>query len=356
MATGVLDYESDAIVQLMNIAEEDWTEQELKDALQRAIMLELSTIPPYATALWSILNRDDSEPVFHGIKEIIFDEMSHFGLVCNMLTSIGGTVTLTDPLTVPKFPGELPGGVNPGLEVFLSGLSRESAALFADIEKPEHPLAFALDGNTIGAFYQRIADVFPKFADLIHDRNQVTFRLGSGHGAGNDIIPMTTLPAILHAIEIIKAQGEGTAASPENPFPGKPGELAHYYAFKEIAEGHRLVFNEATQKFEFTGDPVPLPDNSPVGRVPRGGWANDPDNAPDQATADLLHTFNQHYSDMLHALEEAWSKPSGQGGGFVGTAIGLMGDMRDAAQQINVLKLPANPRFTYGPEWLFVTA
>ncbi|MFE6869155.1 ferritin-like protein [Kitasatospora sp. NPDC057692] len=354
MATGVLDYESDAIVQLMSITEDDWTEQELKDALQRAIMLELSTIPPYATALWSILDRDDDEPVFHGIKEIVFDEMSHFGLVCNMLTAIGGTVHLTDPATVPKYPGELPGGVNPGLEVFLSGLSRESADLFARIEKPEHPLAFARDGNTIGAFYQRIADVFPRFAGLLHDRNQVTFPLGSTHGAGNDIVPLTTLPAVLHAIEIIKAQGEGTAASPENPFPGEPGELAHYYTFKEIAEGRRLVFDEATQKFVCNGPEVPLPANSPVGRVPGGGWANDPRNAPDQPTAVLLHEFNQHYSDMLRALEQAWSVPSGQGAGPVVAARTLMGKMRTSAQKINAVRLPADPRFTYGPEWLFV--
>lgn len=219
--TGVLDYESADIVRLMDMAEDDWTEQELKDALQRAAMLELSTIPPYATALWSITDRDDDEPVFHGVKEIVFDEMSHFGLVCNMLTSIGGTVVLTDPLTVPKYPGELPGGVNPGLEVFLSGLSRESAALFAEIEKPEKPLAFAPDGNTIGAFYQRIADVFPRFAGLIQDRNQVTFPLAS-HGTGNNIVPMTSLDAILKAIEIIKAQGEGTAASPRTPSPERP--------------------------------------------------------------------------------------------------------------------------------------
>ncbi|WP_327680524.1 ferritin-like domain-containing protein [Kitasatospora sp. NBC_00458] len=351
--TGVLDYESADIVRLMDMAEDDWTEQELKDALQRAAMLELSTIPPYATALWSITDRDDDEPVFHGVKEIVFDEMSHFGLVCNMLTSIGGTVVLTDPLTVPKYPGELPGGVNPGLEVFLSGLSRESAALFAEIEKPEKPLAFAPDGNTIGAFYQRIADVFPRFAGLIQDRNQVTFPLAS-HGTGNNIVPMTSLDAILKAIEIIKAQGEGTAASPENPFPGAPGELAHYYVFLEIAKGRKLVRDPNTGQFDFNGPEVPLPATAPVGRVPRGGWAGDPGNAPDQATAALLHEFNQRYSDMLRALEHAWSVPSGQGGGSVATARGLMGAMRESAIGISAVKLPAAPHLTYGPEWLFV--
>lgn len=185
--TTVLDYESDAIVQLMNIREEDWTEQELKDALQRAIMLELATIPPYATALWSITNRDKSEPVFRTVFEIIFDEMSHFGLVCNMLVGIGGTVVLTDPQTVPKYPGRLPGGVNPDLEVHLGGLNRDSARLFSDIEKPDDPLALAaVDGTSIGAFYQRIADVFPRFAHLLTPERQIT------SGSPRSTAPATT--------------------------------------------------------------------------------------------------------------------------------------------------------------------
>ncbi|MBV6700038.1 ferritin-like protein [Kitasatospora aureofaciens] len=349
--TAVLDYEGDGIVRLMSMAEEDWTEQELKDALGHAIMLELATIPPYATALWSITNQDNTAGVYQTIREIIFDEMSHFGLVCNMLTSIGGTVVLTNPLTVPKYPGELPGKVNPGLKVYLSGLTRESAKLFSDIEKPENPLAFALDGNTIGAFYQRIAKVFPKYAHLLTGQRQVTFPLGAKHGAGNDIVPMNTIDDVLKAIKIIQSQGEGTECSPENPFPGDPGELAHYYAFKEIAEGKRLVLNPKTMRWEFTGDPVPLPPTSPVARVPKGGWANDKPNQPDPDTARLLHTFNQQYSNMLRALEEAWSD---LGSASIGTAIGLMGAMRGTAQQINGVKLPANPRFAYGPEWLFV--
>ncbi|MEU9046629.1 MULTISPECIES: ferritin-like protein [unclassified Kitasatospora] len=347
--TGILDYESDAIVQLMNIAEKDWTEQELKDALQRAIMLELSTIPPYATALWSITSQDSTQPVRNTIREIIFDEMSHFGLVCNMLTSIGGTVVLTDPATVPKYPGELPGGVNPGLVVSLSGLTRESAGLFSDIEKPENPLAFAADGNTIGAFYQRIADVFPNFAHLLTGQNQVTFPLSS-HGAGNDIVPMNTIDDVLKAIHIIQTQGEGTTASPDNPFPGAPGELAHYYAFKEIAVGKKLVKNPTTGRFEFTGPDVPLPDTAPVARVPEGGWANDPANTPDQATATALHDFNTTYSDMLRALCSAWSGNPNS----LFDAIGHMGDLGDAARTINAIKLPSDPHLVYGPEWLFV--
>ncbi|MET8625988.1 ferritin-like protein [Kitasatospora sp. NPDC004669] len=345
MAT-VLDYAGDGIVQLMSMAEADWTEQELKDALQHAILLELATIPPYATALWSITDPDNSKPVRQTIHDIILDEMAHFGLVCNMLTSIGGTVVVTDPAAVPKYPGDLPGGVNPGLEVYLSGLTRDSAKLFSDIEKPENPLAFAVDGNTIGAFYQRIANVFPQYAHLLTGQKQVTTSIGS-----RDIYPMNTIDDVLKAIHVIQTQGEGTTASPEDPFPNIPGELAHYYAFKEVAVGKKLVFNDGSQKWEFTGPDVPLPDTFPVARVPQGGWPRTGGpNSPDQNTAGHLNTFNQQYSDMLRALEHAWNVDASA----IGTAIGLMFQMRGTAQQIVSVKLSDEPRFTYGPEWLLV--
>jgi hypothetical protein len=226
-------------------------------------------------------------------------------------------------------------------------LSRDSAELFSDIEKPENPLAFAADGNTIGAFYQRIANVFPTFAHLLTGQRQVT----SSPGPNRDIFAMNTIDDVLKAINIIQTQGEGTTASPEDPFPSFSGELAHYYAFKEIAVGKKLVFNDMTQKWEFTGDDVPLPATSPVARVPKGGWPRTGDpNSPDQPTAKLLDAFNQQYSDMMRALEKAWSDdPSA-----INTAIGLMFQMRATAQQIEVVKLPADPGSTYGPEWLLV--
>ncbi|MEV7816090.1 ferritin-like domain-containing protein [Streptomyces flaveolus] len=44
-----------------------------------------------------------------------------------------------------------------------------------------------------------------------------------------------------HAIGVIKEQGEGTSASPENAHPGEAHELAHFYAFRAIYHGHKLA-------------------------------------------------------------------------------------------------------------------
>lgn len=63
----------------------DW----LKDALQQALMLELATLPPYLSGLWSIKEPSEDGVAAEAIRRIVFDEMSHLGLACNLLTTIG---------------------------------------------------------------------------------------------------------------------------------------------------------------------------------------------------------------------------------------------------------------------------
>lgn len=356
MTTAVLDYQSDAIIELMSVPEQDWDLNRLKEALQRAIMLELATIPPYATALWSITDPapEDTGSVYHAIRSIVFDEMAHFGLVCNILTSLGGEVVLTGPASVPKYPGKLPGGVRPQLTIHLSGLSRQSAASFAEIEEPESPLAYADDATSIGAFYDRISAVVPRFAHLLTGQRQVTFPLSRKHNIGNDLIAMQSLTDVLCSIRIIKAQGEGSTASPQNPFPGQKGELAHYYRFREIAKGRKLIEKDGTWSFE--GEKVAMPATFPAAPVPEGGWAKDERNKPDESTAKLLRDFNVRYSGMLRCLEAAWAEGTADRAAELRTAIKHMGDMRTVARKIMAVHLPSDPGKVYGPEFLYLPA
>ncbi len=85
----------------------------LRNSLQIATQLELATLPPYLTARWTV--KDSSDDVAKSIREIQSEEMLHFGLACNLLVAIGGTPLIASETTVPKYPGELPGGVRPGL-------------------------------------------------------------------------------------------------------------------------------------------------------------------------------------------------------------------------------------------------
>ena len=89
----------------------------LHDALQTAVQLELSTLPPYLIARWSI--RSPGDPVAQTIKQIAREEMLHMGLACNMLTAIGGSpdrrsgrrAEISRPFAVGYTPG--PGGHAP---------------------------------------------------------------------------------------------------------------------------------------------------------------------------------------------------------------------------------------------------
>ncbi|GAA3134514.1 hypothetical protein GCM10017687_58500 [Streptomyces echinatus] len=155
--TQALAYESKAIVALMGQPEPQRNGKWLQDALQQAIMLELATLPPYLCGLWSIKEPARDQAVYDAIKAIVMDEMSHMGLVCNMLTTIGGSPRIDHADLVPKYPGHLPGGVRPQICVSLSGLTRASLDMYCQIERPEDPVAeFEEPGESIGAFYSAI--------------------------------------------------------------------------------------------------------------------------------------------------------------------------------------------------------
>ncbi|MFF7705325.1 ferritin-like domain-containing protein [Streptomyces lydicus] len=351
--TQVLEYESNAIVELMGVLPADRDAEWLKNSLQQAVMVELATIGPYASAMWSI--KQPGQTVYNDIREIIFDEMTHMGLVCNMLTTIGGTPVIADPKVVPKYEGPLPGGVRPDLTVFLEGLNKDSVEMFSEIERPDKPVAQFETFTTIGAFYTAIEDAFEVHQHLIKGTRQIEFSLAH-HGEGNNILPLDTIEKVRAAIEVIKEQGEGTSASPQNPFPGKPGELAHFYVFREIFHGKKLIkTSESPDVWEFKGDDVPMPAAYPMGRVPKGGWANDELNAPSAEIQKTLGEFNTEFSAMLRALDRAWrTDDPAEGKSEVSKAVGHMFAMSPKAKSLVQQELPDGSGKTYGPEFLYI--
>src|SRR5215470_9329893 len=105
-----------AIVQQMAVAPEKRRLEWLKTSLQAAIELELSTLPPYLCAMWSI--RDPTSPsggtAYNLIDSVVRQEMIHLGFVCNLLTAIGGTPRIAEGYEKNiVYPGPLPGNVRP---------------------------------------------------------------------------------------------------------------------------------------------------------------------------------------------------------------------------------------------------
>lgn len=78
------------IVTLMAVQPPQRDPQWLKDSLQAAVELELSTLPPYLCGMWSIHDATVSPglDVYRLIDSVVREEMTHMGLVCNLLTAI----------------------------------------------------------------------------------------------------------------------------------------------------------------------------------------------------------------------------------------------------------------------------
>ncbi|MEU5364570.1 ferritin-like protein [Streptomyces sp. NPDC005925] len=354
--SGVVGHRSNAIVELMRMPAEEHDETWLKEALQQAVMLELATIPPYSCGLWSIQEVDQGSDVSETILEIIFDEMSHMGLACNMLTTIGGFPRIANSEVVPKYPGPLPGGVQPELSVSLRGLSKQALDMYSRIERPDAPVVEVRETHTsIGAFYTAIREAFRSRPELIKGTRQVTRNMSASHGQGNDVVALRSLDDVEHALQIIKEQGEGTTVSPENPFPGETGELAHFYSFREIFHGRELIrVSDNPPRFDFQGAEIPMPLTFPMGTVPAGGWSKGGVPVSEGVQHDL-DTFNRHYSSLLRFLEHAWhAEQSATATQMLSQAVGQMRRLQEPAQALMSTPLPDESGTTYGPEFLYV--
>ncbi|MER7833804.1 ferritin-like protein [Streptomyces sp. NPDC095602] len=327
----------DRVVELMRQPAELRDAAWVRDALQQAVLLELATLPPYLCGMWSV-DEPGSPPALGTLRTIVFDEMSHLGLACNLLTTTGGTPRLADEALVPRYPGPLPGGVRPELTVYLSGLTADSVKMYASIEKPDTPVTRSARESftSIGAFYTAILEALRADPGLITGARQVS-RDMAHHGSGNTLTPLTTLAEAEAAITVIKEQGEGTSTSPENPHPGSGGELAHYYAFMELVDGR-----------------VPLPAAFPMGVVPEGGWPRTGPDAPAPPVTALLDKSNRAYSDLLRTLEEVWSQDDpAQAADLLGEAEVKMFTLRSPARDLMRRPLPDGSGKNYGPEFRY---
>lgn len=327
------------VAELMDKAADQWTIQELAAALQTAVELEVSTLPPYFCGFWSVT--DPTAEAAQLIKSVQGEEMLHLGLVCNMLVALGPDYSPQLVSTMPTYPGPLPGGVRPGLTVCLGGLTLERVSdVYMQIEYPEDgPVAADADAPpTIGSFYDAIAIAFYALVPSLDTSRQLTQdEVG--------VFVMNSLADVLRAIGEIKEQGEGTSQSPDAVDFG--GELAHYYRFGEIYNGKKLE-QGPDGKWAYTGADVPFPDVYPMAEVPSGGWQ---DAAPDVRSQ--LDEFNKTFTQLLTDLEAAWAP--GGGSDKLDDAIGDMVALAQLGPPLMQIPLPPPATGNYGPEWRVVT-
>lgn len=335
MSTMEQDYSDihclDRIPHLLERPAEQRGPEWLEHALQTAVSVEFSTIPPYLSALWSI--KDPLHPVAASIRNVVQEEMLHMALACNMLTGLGRVPRINDPSMVPAYPGPIPGGVHSELTVSLAGLSDDSLDTFIEIESPPggHGLGKAEAGHkTIGAFYEAIRQEFRTLQPKLSTERQVSGPLA--------YIVMADLDAVETAINLIVNQGEGSEASPEVK---RTHEMAHYYRFLEIKH-RRLISGFVDGKPIFEGAPVDFPEVWPMATVPKGGYLRK--DVPAGAW-EMIEAVDEGFTLLLNQLQSVWEH--GDQGSLV-HAIETMFGLSEQARRLMSVEIGPG-RGNYGP-------
>lgn len=299
------------------------TLDELKDALQTAIQLEFSTLPPYMCAEWSINASLDPSGVAAMINAVAAQEMLHFGLACNMLSAIGGSPSIANEDFVPTYPClGLPGGCQPGLLMDLLPLGLQALNIFMQIEFPEQDI-IATDPDSIGSFYDTIAEGFKKVKPAFSPFNQVAI---AGIQTSLTLDPLTGILSVddaVKAINEIKDQGEGTSKS---PYEGGPDRtfLSHYYTFGQIYFGRKLI--AVDDGYQYTGEQVVMPESYSF--------------QVSSEQADQQASFVDTFSTLLTQLEGCWTT-----GGNIQTAIKTMKSLKPIGQAL--IQAGVRPQFKF---------
>ena len=326
----------------------------LQQALQEAIKLELATLPPYLCGLYAL--KDGTSKAAKLISGIVFDEMSHFGLSCNMAWAVGVQPRILTGYGEIQYPGPLPGGVrpkcdptlrfpcDPHFEVKLGFDDFQSfVRMCMQIEYPEDPVprplllleSIAETFPTIGEFYGAILAAFEQNDAHIPYKDNETKQITASFP---NVFKVLSFGDARLAIGIIKSQGEG---SPKDPFSDPEQQtLSHFYTFGEVYFKRAYVFDAATQTGDWTGASVTVPDAFPMTPVPLGGYAGDVPS--DVGVCDGL------FAGMLSDLEAAWANGSEDS---LGSAIGNMISLKGAILTLFGKQLPRPEGGIFGPQF-----
>jgi len=339
------------------------TEKRLGDLLQAAVELELSTIPPYLCALYS-LRPESNGTARLIIRSVVVEEMLHMVLAANVLNAIGGEPRVTGTEHVPRYPHELPDGVVLDLLPFCP----EAVEAFLKVENPQHshrapghdhPLlagrrpdvqraratTLAQGPTTIGAFYAEIIEGLEKAAAMLGEQalfcgdpaRQIT--RDYYYAGGGTPVPVTDLASARAALTEIADQGEGDQASMYD----KDGDLGHYFRFEQLKYGRSYLPSDDAGTPSGPEIDVEWAAVYPMIANPRGDDYADPEL---RAASDAA---NRTWSGLLRQLEAAFN-------GFpeaLLAAVPAMFSLRDRAAVLLANPLPCGGGRHAGPtfEW-----
>lgn len=321
--------------------------------IQKAIELEHSTIPPYLTALFSIKsgsNRDISRLIY----SVVIEEMLHFTIACNILNAFGGKPQIYFPAFIPNYPTSLPLNINNSLIVGLERFSkRQLTNVFMEIEEPEIPLVFPKNISflkednpqfgTIGLFYAAIKEKIKTFEIETLPGNKA-YQVISDRFSNRELFPILSKQDALNAIDIIVEQGEGTTIKPIDQF----NHLAHYYRFKEINIGRKLIENNSIpQGYSYTGDDIELEEDKVYPIFPDTKLNQLLSNSIERNKAELFATT---YTKLLKELDDTFNGSPQK----LDDTFNTMANLRTIAEELVVMPFPTKPAFNVGPTFEFL--
>lgn len=310
------------------------TVDELLAALQLAVGVELSTIPVYLTALYSIQDGHNTDAA-QAIRSVVMEEMLHMTLAANVLNALGHPPS-TNPVDfkthkqldpIPAYPLTSP--LITGLGT-LTPLPFTPAAVesFVRIEHPFHgadslhqipttPAGY----QTIGQFYDAIATALGSIAGLNFSHgNQVPDT--QYYGGAGQVIEVIDQESAKQAIHKIVAEGEGLpahslekvakeAVADGDQLHARWAMYSHYARFRELQTGRRFRSNQLAE--ETPKGAMLLVDYDavhPARYVPRDNQHTQ--GVEDAALAEFDLTYSQLVDDLYHALATPGAGGTGQ--------------------------------------------
>lgn len=319
------------------------SKEELYPMLQNAIVLEHATIPPYLTAMFSLIDGKNTE-IEQLIRSIVVQEMSHMTIAANLLVAIGGSPQINKERFIPSYPGPLPMSIGGAdfvvpIKAFSKDLVKD---VFMVIEEPEHPIDVRSNAiaepefETIGAFYDAVKHKIQELGDGIFLQNPE--RQVVSWFSPDDVFPIVDVDSASRAIDVIVIEGEGTAT---DPFEA-PDDPAHYYKFSEIYHGKKIIKTE--DGYAYDGDPIdfdangvyPMVDNPKIDDYPIGS-----------TTRVLMDRYAYSYSSLLNSLHDAFNGEPER----INAAIGLMYDLK--LQAVELMSSRISPGVTAGPAYVY---
>jgi hypothetical protein len=318
------------------------TLDDLRDHLQYAIGLELTTIPPYLCALYSIVPGANTAAC-EVIRSVVLEKMLHMTLAANILNAVGGA-----PVTGPAGGGPSPVPVYPARVPFIDALpvihlrvfSPAAIDEFIMIERAASEEGAARDPATAGdrygstgAFYTAIEaglrtlgtpEVFRRGRETRAGCQLTTENYCGGAGP---LIEVTDLDSALAAIGEIVREDAGAAR------------------FSEIRAGRYYRPDQVHGDLP-AGDILPVdwsavrpmvPD--PAAQAYHGTWAYPPMMAFNAAWTALVDTVYRGFNGKPMLLREA---------------VPEMYELKYQATSLLNLPSPAEPGRTLGPAFEYL--